>query len=67
MVDMLWSRIEIATLVFKKLSAGNVMKSIMSTTGKGISKRSEDGTISIIQFSCKKRIFKYTMAVLPFK
>jgi len=45
-------RIEITALVFEILGASDVMKSIMSTMGKEISKRSEDGTKSIIQCSC---------------
>jgi hypothetical protein len=44
--------IEITTLILARLNASDVMKSIMSTTGKEISRRSEDGTQFIIQFSC---------------
>ena len=44
--------IESTTLVLARLNASDVMKSIMSTMGKEISKRSEDGTKSIIQCSC---------------
>lgn len=44
--------IQITTLVLERLSASDVMKSIMSTIGKEVSRRSEDGTESIIQFSC---------------